>query len=138
MTEPASPAAPSAPADERDKYRSVYKWAVTHTAGREDWDPVTLLGVMQSAKIAGVPYEELAPVLWRLAWSEDGHRDFAELRDLARRHGRAHGPGRPMTREEREELFAVARQRSEAATERFTAQRRSGPLPVLREPGRDP
>ena len=75
----------------KDRWRALYDWAVAHTAGREGWDPTDLLGVMQGCKIAGAEYEELAPVLWRLAWTGDDHQDYAELRQLARVSARPGG-----------------------------------------------
>ncbi len=122
---------------DQDPQQALYKWAVIHTAGREDWDPVTLLGVIQSCKIAGVPYEDVAPVLWRLARTEDDHQDYAELRNLARNAHRHSQPGNAPDPGAVAALDALRRGDFETAravlgTESVTA-RFTGPQPVLAE-----
>ena len=69
---------------DRNRWAGLYRWAAARTADRPDWDPVALLGVMQGCRNAGVAYEEAETVLWRVARTNDDHRDFAELKDLAR------------------------------------------------------
>jgi len=103
MTETPRPAADAADELDRALWRAVYDWSVARAkwtaaraaaeaaadgpaapAEREAWDPVVLLGVMGGCRNAGVTYDEVELVLWRLAHSKDGHRDFAELRELTR------------------------------------------------------
>ncbi len=113
MTE--TPQPPADDADELDRalWRAFYDWAVLRARwaaaraaaeadpdapaapAREDWDPVALLGVMGGCKNAGVGYLDVEPVLLRLARGKDDHRDFAELRELARKHrpaAKGHAP----------------------------------------------
>jgi hypothetical protein len=87
--------------DELDRalWRAVYDWAVARArwaaaraaadpaapADREPWDAVVLLGVLGGCRNAGVTYDEVELTLWRLAHAREGHRDFAELRELTRR-----------------------------------------------------
>jgi hypothetical protein len=103
MTE--SPQEPELTGDELDRalWRAFYEWAVLRSRWaaerdasaepdpgtppkppREDWEPVTLLGVMGACRNAGVPYPDVEVVLWRLARTADDPRDFAELRELCR------------------------------------------------------
>jgi hypothetical protein len=81
---------PDEAADEVDRrrWRALHEWAAARTADRDDWDEVKLLGVMHGCKNAGVTYDEIEPVLWRIATTADDHQDYAELRQLAREHAR--------------------------------------------------
>lgn len=98
---PQEPAADTADELERALWRAFCDWSVARAkwaaalgADRENWDEVVLLGVMGGCQNAGVTYDEFELALWRLAHAKD-HRDFAELRDLIRKHGltpKGHAP----------------------------------------------
>jgi hypothetical protein len=89
-----------------DRWAALSRWATARTAGRDDWDPVALLGVMHGCRSAGVAYEDAEAVLWRVVRTGDDHRDFAELRGLARKASRK-PEGVPATEEFRGALAAL-------------------------------
>jgi len=92
---PASPAPGDA---DGERWAALARWAAARTAGRDDWDPVALLGVMHGCRGAGVAYEDAEAVLWRVVRTGDDHRDFAELKTLARK-ARRKPEGVPATEE---------------------------------------
>ena len=99
-------------------------------AGAESGMSATAEAAVLAAQAAGVPFDQALAEAIRIVRSADGSP--AELRELASRHSRSvamAGPG--LTREEREELRASYLASCQSATERFNAQRTTGPQPAL-------
>lgn len=114
-----------------DAWRELHAVAC---AMRPDFDHVDWQGAILACRNAGVPFAGVAPVVWRLAWDTRTRAQdaAAEVRNLARGY-RAPRPGHGLTREERDELRALAVGNCEAATQKF--RHPTGPQPVL---GPDP
>jgi hypothetical protein len=103
--------------------------------GLGDWEPGDIEDAVTAVETAGWTFARARAEVHRMLGDPNARPGDLRAAILADARGKG---GAGLTREEREELRASALASCEAATERFAHQRRTGPMPALREPGRGP